>query len=406
MTESPGMTSRASAALQGHASRARKWLRRAKQAGGHERNTLELVLKSALAASIAWQISYALMDATTPAFAPFSAVLIMQVTVYQSLWQAVRYVGAVSLGVALQGVLGFAVEPDWLTFVLVAVAAMVIGRWRPLGSQGTQVSTAAFFAFSTYVSATGPSQGVAHLGEIIVLVVIGCGVGCTVNLLVFPPMRYRGAEYGIQSLAHSMCDLIGDIHPALQREQELEAEHTAQWRQRAGRLGLLVGQAQASMRTALESTYYNPRRVLLRRHVRHPSFVGYQAVVDALERVTHQLTSMTRSFDQWNEGRGGGSEPDFLSRYGDFLEALTPVTRELAGIDEDRLPEQIRELRSSMEEAQQAHAELSRCATGNSLPVGDPSSPYGVLLVEAARLMDEFEHTQDVLKQAADTSFA
>lgn len=404
MAEHVGAPARTSGAPQGRTARAWQWLQRAKQAGGHERNTLELVLKSALAASISWAISYGLMSATTPAFAPFSSVLIMQVTVYQSLWQAVRYVGAVSLGVALQGVLGLVVEPDWLTFVLIAVAAIAIGRWRPLGSQGSQVATAAFFAFSTYVSAAGPSEKLSQLGEIIVLVVIGCGVGCAVNLLVFPPMRYRSVEHGIQSLAHSMCDLISDMHPALQAEQQLEAEHTKQWRQRAARLNPQVSQAQASIQTALESTYYNPRRILLRRHARHPSFAGYQAVVDALERVTHQLVSMTRSFDRWHDGGVQGPGRQFLSRYGDFLACLTPVTRVLAGLDEDRLPDQTRELRSAVEEAQQAHVELSQEAAQSSLPLGDPSSPYGVLLVEAARLMDEFQHTQDVLQQSVSGS--
>ncbi|WP_223775186.1 hypothetical protein [Streptomyces sp. 135] len=40
--------------------------------------------KSALAATVAWWIAHDLLHAKSPAFAPFSAVLIMNVTVYQS----------------------------------------------------------------------------------------------------------------------------------------------------------------------------------------------------------------------------------------------------------------------------------------------------------------------------------
>lgn len=174
-------------ARQGRVHRMRQWWRRAWGSAGHERDTLLLTGKSALAATVAWVISYDLLQAQSPAFAPFSAVLIMQVTVYRSLLQSLRYVGAVVSGVAVQAALGFLVGPDLLTFVLVALVALVIGRWPALGSQGSQVVTAAFFAFSTYISATSNLDKITQLGQIILLVLIGCGVGVVVNVAVVPP---------------------------------------------------------------------------------------------------------------------------------------------------------------------------------------------------------------------------
>lgn len=468
--------------------RARQWLERARGTAGHERHTLALVLKSALAATLSWWIAYDVMAAQSPAFASFSAVLIMQVTVYQSLWQAVRYVGAVSLGVASQAALGLMGGPDLLTFALVAVAAMTIGRWRPLGSQGSQVATAAFFAFSTYVSATSTTEKLSQLGQIILLVLIGCGIGVVVNVVVMPPMRYRSAEHGIQALARSLSDLTGDMYPAL-REEELEADRTQQWRQRAARMGPLVSQAQASIRTAEESTYYNPRRVVERWRGRpHTGFAGYQSVVDALERVTYQTASMTRSLDQWHttddrddrkdredtdhgedteesagpedgggtgesggtggpaagegiadggrdiggvesgtaeespaaiqdgtgsragEGEGaaagssglvGAGDHRFLPRYGEFLAALHEVTDLLGRLDETRLREQLGELSTATRAAQDARSALASAAEKAELPLSDPFSPYGVLLIEATRLMHEFQHTYDVLRRTA-----
>ncbi|MGX9225408.1 FUSC family protein [Streptomyces albus] len=129
---------------QGRAARMRQWLTRAKGSAGYERHTLELIGKSALAATVAWFVAHDLMAARSPAFAPFSAVLMMQVTVYRSLLQSLRYLGAVVAGVAIQAALGFLAGPDLLTFALVALIAMVIGRWRRLGTQGGQVATAAF----------------------------------------------------------------------------------------------------------------------------------------------------------------------------------------------------------------------------------------------------------------------
>ncbi|WP_371793705.1 FUSC family protein [Streptomyces sp. NBC_01471] len=158
MAQSAASPPRARAAAQGRSARVGQWLRRAAGSDGHERHTLELIGKSTLAATISWLIAYDVMHAVSPAFAPFSAILIMQVTVYQSVTQALRYVGAVSAGVALQAALGLLAGPDLLTFALVALVALSIGRWRPLGPQGPQVATAALFAFSAYVSASSSGQ--------------------------------------------------------------------------------------------------------------------------------------------------------------------------------------------------------------------------------------------------------
>ncbi|NLU72248.1 hypothetical protein HCC61_06050 [Streptomyces sp. HNM0575] len=400
MAERSAPPQRTEAASQASTARARQWLRRAAGSDGHERHTLALIGKSALAALVAWWIAHDLMGARSPAFAPFSAVLIMQVTVYRSLLQSLRYVGAVALGVALQVLIGFLLGPGLPTFALVALAAIAIGRWRPLGSQGSQVATAAFFAFSTYVSATTPGDKLAQLSQIIVLVLVGCGVGAVINLLVVPPMRYRSAESGIHTLAHSLCDLIGDMYPAL-REHRLEEERTRHWRHRASQLGPIVDQVQAAVHTAVESTYYNPRR-LLQRHRGRATFAGYRAVIDALERVTYQLASTARSLDQWHDGQDDDAYGGFLRRYGDFLATLAHITDLFGGLDEDRLREQARELCEAAEQAQRYRTRLVEEAEKSALPVGDPSRPYGILLAEATRLMDECQHTCDVLQQSVD----
>ncbi|WP_435839576.1 aromatic acid exporter family protein [Streptomyces caniferus] len=117
----------------GRVARIGQWWRRALGSDGPERHTALLIGKSTLAAMIAWVISSDLLNAQSPAFAPFSAVLIMQVTIYQSLVQSLRYVGAVAAGVAVQIALGFLVGPQVVTFALVALVVLLIGRWSALG---------------------------------------------------------------------------------------------------------------------------------------------------------------------------------------------------------------------------------------------------------------------------------
>ncbi|EST37156.1 hypothetical protein N566_14545 [Streptomycetaceae bacterium MP113-05] len=389
------------AAPLGRSSRIRQWWKRAASAGSHEQNTVLVVVKSALAACVAWTLAHRVMHAQFPAFAPFSAVLMMQVTVYQSVAQALRYVGAVVVGVALQGVLGFAAGPDLATFALVAVVALAIGRWRPLGSQGSQVVTAAFFAFSAFLTAPTNSDRLMLLGEIVVLVLVGCAVGVLVNVLLLPPLRYRSAEHGVRSLAHSLCDLLSDMFAALQ-EEGLDEERTRQWRNRSADLGSAVSQARSAVATAHESLYYNPRRLFRGSRMR-ADFTGYRAVIDGLERVAHQVASMTRSLDQWRDAEDAPAEEghgDFLRVYGDFLSAAATIARLLSRVDEDRLAEQAKELCQSAQSAQDSRERLAARADRGRLPVEDLHRPYGVLLLEADRLMVELQHTCDVLQDA------
>ncbi|MFI6092916.1 aromatic acid exporter family protein [Streptomyces sp. NPDC051218] len=392
---------RTEAAAQGRLDRVRQWWGRARDTAGYERHTLLLVVKSTLAATLSWVVSYYLLNAPSPAFAPFSAVLIMQVTVYQSLLQSLRYLGAVAVGVAMVAGLGFLGGPDLLTFVLVALVGLSIGRWPALGSQGSQVATAAFFAFSTYAAATSASQKITQLGEIILLVLIGCGIGVIVNVTVAPPMRYRSAEYGIRTLSTALGGLVSDMYPAL-REGELDEERCSQWRRRAEQTGGLITQAREGFRTAEESLYFNPRR-LLRRHRGRASFEGYGAVLGALERSLYQVASLTRSLHQWQEEEGGRHDDRaFLDDYSDFLESLAKIAQVLGELDEDTLIEQARQLCQLADEAQGCCQKVTDGASRAGLPLADPTRPYGVLVVESTRLMEEFQHSCDVLQKHVD----
>lgn len=391
---------RKEAAGHGRLSRMGQWWRRALGSEGYERHTVLLIGKSTVAATLAWVVSFSLLNAQSPAFAPFSAVLIMQVTVYQSLLQSSRYVAAVAVGVAVQAALGFLGGPELLTFALVALVALTIGRWPALGSQGSQVATAAFFAFSTYISATSDLEKVTQLGQIILLVLIGCGIGVLVNVAVVPPLRYRSAEHGIHTLAHALADLVGDMHPAL-RAHEVDPERTGQWRGRAQRTEGLVTQARAGLHTAQESLHYNPRR-LLRRHRGRTGFDGYDAVLAALERVLYQMGSLTRSLDRWSKDESSPRYEAFLECYADFLASVCEITEVLAGLDEDKLNDQAPQLCRLADRAQQCRRRVTEQAEHDGLPLADPARPYGVLVIEATRLMEEFQYTCDVLQHHVD----
>jgi hypothetical protein len=53
-------------------------------------------------------------------------------------------------------------------------------------------------------------------------------------------------------------------------------------------------------------------------------------------------------------------------------------------------------------QAQQCRDRLEDEARASSLPLSDPAQPYGILMAEATRLTDEFQHTCDVLQHGVD----
>ncbi|MFC8595491.1 FUSC family protein [Streptomyces atroolivaceus] len=376
-----------------------QWWQRAFSYAGDERETLLVIGKSTLAAGLAWLIAYDVLDARSPAFAPFSAVLIMQVTVYRSVVQSLRYVGAVVAGVLVQAALGFLAGPDLLTFVLVAAIALTIGRWRVLGVQGPQVATAAFFAFSTYTSSSGDSERFFRLGEIVVLVLIGCAIGTAVNVLVAPPLRYRSAEYGIRSLAHTLHDLLADMYPVL-AEGVPDQDTTGGWRARAERTEGMIRQARAGLETAKESVQLNPRR-LLRRYRGHPGFHGYESVLGALERTLYQVAALTRGLDRSREEEDDEARRPFLQGYAGFLEAASAVAEVLTTLDETTLRAQAKRLERLTGEAEARRDEVVEGTRRLSSSLADPSAPYGILVTEATRLLEEFQYTCEVLLDVA-----
>ncbi|MER6212429.1 aromatic acid exporter family protein [Streptomyces sp. NPDC001642] len=378
-----------------------QWWARAFRYAGPERLAVLVVVKSALAATLAWVVSSYGLHAQAPAFAPFSAVLIMYVTVYQSLVQSLRYVAAVALGVAIQAGFALIAGPDLLTFTAVAVITLSIGRSRLLGVQGPQVATAAFFAFSTYSSATSTSAGIRHLGQIVLLVLVGCAIGTAVNVTIAPPIRYRRGEYSIRALAHTLYTLTSDMHPAL-REGTLEAGTTTRWRERAAQASTLIAQARAELDTARENVHYDPRR-LLQRNRRHFGFPTYEAALEALGRTLYQMGSMTRSLDQWREAESDYRYQDFLERYAAFLKAISDVAFTLSVLDEATLPQEAARLDALVAVAQEQRRKVAEEADSQRLPLADPTRPYGVLVIEATRLMEEVEYTKDTLHSEVQT---
>jgi hypothetical protein len=315
---------------------------------------------------------------TQPSYAPFTALLVVQSTVYRSLQQSLRYVGAVVFGVGAawfaETVLGAGVA----AFTVTIAVGLLIGRWHRLGPMGIQVPIAGVFAFT----ALSGSQPVA-LWSIVSMVLLGAGTGLVVNLVLLPPMRYGTAAEGLRDLATAVHTLLRDLSDGL-REGPPDADTARDWAGRARDLDLTVSRARHAVEHGAESISYNPRRLLSRRPP--PGFAGYRAMVGCLHRAAEQLRGITTGLRYALDGEDGhvlGEE--FLRAYGEFLSLVAATAWYCGSTDEEAKQNLAESLHAGYERYEQLVRET---VTGDVWPA------MGALLADAARLLEEFDRAQ------------
>ncbi|CAL9335860.1 hypothetical protein SUDANB121_00178 [Nocardiopsis dassonvillei] len=379
---------------------ARRWSRRALDVWGRERETAVLVLKAALAATLAWVVAHGVMGAATPAFAPFAALMMVEVTLYRSLLRSLRMVAAVLLGITLVTGLVVLAGTGPAVFAAAALLALALGRWRRLGDQGTQVATAAFFAFSVFVSLNGVRELLVQGAEILGVVLTGSVIGVAVNLLLLPPLRLRGAAGAVAALAGDLRRLCEDMGNSLCGGLP-DSDTAREWGERTERLLRQARQARQATGTARESTFYNPRWLLHRRRV---PVREHDRLIDALERTVHRTASIARSLER---GRREGDEtaPAVVTRCGELLLAAADawgVLEEWEGTDEPGWKPPVERFHGEVERAGRLERTLEETRRERGGPaLDDPWLPYGALLVESARLVDELQGTDEALAASA-----
>ncbi|GAB2772337.1 FUSC family protein [Streptomyces daliensis] len=353
--------------------RARQWLSRARGHAGHERHIALLLAKSALAGVVSWTLAEYVVASPQPTYAPFTALLVVQSTVYRTLVQSGQYVGAVLLGVLAAGAVGPLLGDNVAAFAVMLVIGLLIGRWHKLGVQGIQVPVAGVFAYNAF-----SGTELTMLWPIVSMVLLGAATGLVVNLVLLPPMHYGTAAEGVRELSTSVCSVLTDMASGL-REGPPEKDTAAEWARRARELDGTVRKARYAVEHGAESISYNPRRLLSRSAP--TTFSGYRTMVDSLARAAEQVRSISfglqRSLEEERPPDDG-----FLRAYGEFLDLVAETAQRLgdpeAG-DED--------LRRRVENGREHYDELVR-RTGEN----DAWPTLGALLIDAHRLLQEFAH--------------
>jgi uncharacterized membrane protein YccC len=362
----------------------RRALARAFAAPGRERDIVVQILKSALAAVLAWEAARLLLHSPQPFFAPLAALVTVHVTVYGSMRAGIQRVLAVIAGVLLSFAVAQVLGVNGVSLGLVLVIALVVGRWHLLGDEGLQVPITALLAMTV---AGGTAENA--LQSRVLDTVLGAAIGAATNLLLFPPVHLRSARDSVATTASGVARLLRAIAEGVRGDWG--RDEAAEWLERAERLSRLVRDARSTIDRGQESLRLNPRR-------HQVPMVGRTAdlgrAIDALEHVVIQMRSITTSLLEVADSPRR-PEPAFLQHYAEILDSVADAFDRLA--DETDGDEELSGVRAAVQAGGDRWRELRTQVAEERLREPDALPTYGSLLVDVERMLDELERADDAL---------
>jgi uncharacterized membrane protein YgaE (UPF0421/DUF939 family) len=212
-----------------------------------ERRTLLQIAKTALAATLSWELAIRLLHSPLPALAALGALLTVQVTVKQTVSFGIQQVVGVTVGVGAAGlVVGVLGVHAW-SVGLVILGALVVGNLLRLGRQINQVAISALL-----VLALGTAYGSARVVDTL----LGAVVGVLVNALVAPPTHVQDAAEHVARVAGDLGLLLTDVAGGLRAGWDHGT--ATDWLRRARDADAARAEAGEGVRRADESLRYNP----------------------------------------------------------------------------------------------------------------------------------------------------
>ncbi|HEV7957428.1 MAG: hypothetical protein JWL94_606 [Microbacteriaceae bacterium] len=216
------------------------------------RSPLLQVLKTSVAAIVAWLLSTLLLQQPLPIFAAIAALLVVQPSVNQSLAKGVERSIGVVLGVVLAYGAGLLFgSATWVVLAVIVVSLLLAWALKLTPGSSNQIPISAML-----VLAIGP-QSSAYAIDRILETIIGAVVGLIINALIVPPVLVAPARLavgrltaGVASCLESIASALttpqgaGELDVLLERARELRPQHV---------------KARADLDDAEESLSFNPR---------------------------------------------------------------------------------------------------------------------------------------------------
>lgn len=342
------------------------------------------VVKGITATLASYLLAVLLLDSQVPAFAPFAALLVVQLTAYRSIVDSLHLVAAVVIGVALTGLVGLGLGQTFWSLALLVTLTLVIGKWRRLGDYGGQVAVVGLFAF-----AAGGGDETEYLVSLLATVVIGAAVGVAVSMLLAPPLRFDDAVSAVGDVAAAVRDLLRDMAEGVRSDRVGWSGET--WRGQARDVASMVERAHLDVDFDEENRRLNPRLI----GTRTPRFTDYRDGIETLGAAVEHVKSIARAFAHLDPSDDGEDDRqllnEFLPRYADLLDDMATAAWVYRTLEAEDAPQ----VRGVLDEANERHRDLRRRLSAWQ-PFGSRTmADCGSLLVDVERFLAELRAAVD-----------
>jgi hypothetical protein len=237
--------------------------------------------KTTLAAMMSYLVADVIGTSDKPVLAPLTALLVIQVTMYDTVRQSVQRVASVLAGVLVAVGVAALVGLSWWSLGAVVAVSLLLGRVLRLGPQLLEVPISAML-----VLAVGGDRAVAD--SRVYETLIGAAVGVLVNLVIAPPLYLRPAGDAVRELADRIADFSRDLGAALRTGwSRADADR---WLTDARAMDDEVDRAYRVLARAEEGARFNPRAGQTKRVQPH-----LRTALTGLERCGFSLRELCRA---------------------------------------------------------------------------------------------------------------
>lgn len=290
------------------------------------RSPLLQVIKTSVAAIIAWLICTVTLSQPLPIFAAIAALLVVQPSINQSLAKGIERSVGVIFGVILAYAAGILFgHSSGIVLGVIVVSLLVAWILRLSPGSATQIPISAMLVIA--IGTNTPGYAVNRVIE----TVIGAAVGLTINAIIVPPVLLNPAHAAVVRLAERVADTLSAFATALRTP--LAASELTSMLTDARQLPGLRNSAEDALVRADESLMLNPRRGRYRERLERD-----RDLLDSLGILVTRVTGMARALhDNYDPGL---SDDHFVSSIALELDRASHDLRLLArdGPTVDPLP--------------------------------------------------------------------
>ncbi|WP_235023650.1 FUSC family protein [Streptomyces sp. WAC05374] len=291
-------------------------VRRALTGPGPERDMGIQAVKAAGAAILAWAVAGWWWNAPLALMAPWTAVALVQSTVYRSVRTGVQQVVLIAAGTVLAAAAAGLTGNTMAAMAIVLPVTALLGNYSRFEDQGVYASTTALF-----VLVHGSFSGFDILHRLLETL-LGAVIGIGVNALVLPPVHLRHAHESLCRLPRDGAELLRTM--AGEMERGYDRQTAQQWHARVRRLPQRIGDLRNARLWTRESLRLNPAG----RRIRRPGPALPSTQWDAAwESVADHLTALTRTLAE-----AAGDSPRLRPPPDSVLGDVPPLLHALADV--------------------------------------------------------------------------